>query len=119
MSILLARSAGSLVDRTHPRLMAGIGLLLMSVVIVILSRLMTPTSQVWEILLAAVLLGVANSLVWGPLATSANRNLPPHLAGAGSGIYNTTRQMGSVVGSAAIAALMTSRICLLYTSRCV
>lgn len=110
MSILLARSAGSLVDRTHPRLMAGIGLLLMSVVIVILSRLMTPTSQVWEILLAAVLLGVANSLVWGPLATSANRNLPPHLAGAGSGIYNTTRQMGSVVGSAAIAALMTSRI---------
>lgn len=110
VSILLARPTGLLVDRVHPRVMGGIGLLLMSVVIVVLSRVMTPTSEVWQILLAAVLLGVANSFVWGPLSTSANRNLPRHLAGAGSGVYNTTRQIGSVVGSAAIAALMTSRI---------
>ena len=110
VSILLARPAGILVDRTHPRLMAGTGLLALSIVIVVLGWLMTPTSHVWQILLAAVLLGVANSLVWGPLSTSANRTLPRHLAGAGSGVYNTTRQMGSVIGSAAIAALMTARI---------
>jgi hypothetical protein len=31
-------------------------------------------------------------------------------AGAGAGIYNTTRTVGSVIGSAAIAALMQSRL---------
>ena len=33
-----------------------------------------------------------------------------HLAGAGSGVYNATRQVGSVLGSASMAAFMTSRI---------
>ncbi|MBW3085490.1 Multidrug export protein EmrB [Austwickia sp. TVS 96-490-7B] len=110
MSILLARPTGRLVDRLHPRVMAGIGLAGYSACIVVMSLLMTPTTPYWQILAVAVLMGAANSCVWGPLSTSANRNLPRHLAGAGSGVYNTTRQVGSVLGSAAIAALMTSRI---------
>ena len=48
--------------------------------------------------------------MWGPLATTATRNLPPRQAGAGAGIYNTTRTIGSVIGSAAIAALMQARL---------
>ena len=40
----------------------------------------------------------------------ATRNLPRNLAGAGSGVYNTTRQVGSVLGSAAIAAVMSARL---------
>ena len=48
--------------------------------------------------------------IWAPLSTTATRNLPMALAGAGSGVYNTTRQIGAVLGSAAIAALMQARI---------
>src|SRR5262249_36594866 len=33
-----------------------------------------------------------------------------NLAGAGSGVYNATRQVGAVLGSAAIAVLIDSRI---------
>jgi hypothetical protein len=44
------------------------------------------------------------------LAATATRNLPPDLAGAGSGVYNATRQVGSVLGSASMAAFMTWRI---------
>ncbi|MGZ4452674.1 MAG: MFS transporter, partial [Nocardioides sp.] len=43
-------------------------------------------------------------------AATATRNLPMHLAGAGSGVYNATRQVGSVMGSAAIAVIMDARI---------
>jgi hypothetical protein len=50
------------------------------------------------------------AFIGSPLAATATRNLPPRLAGAGSGVYNTTRQVGSVLGSAGIAALMTSQI---------
>jgi hypothetical protein len=55
-------------------------------------------------------MGVGMAFVWAPLAATATRNLPPDLAGAGSGVYNATRQVGSVLGSASMAALMTSRI---------
>ncbi|GMA41414.1 MFS transporter [Mobilicoccus caccae] len=110
MSILLARPAGKLVDRVHPRLLAGIGILGWSLSLFALSRIMVPTTPTWMILLNAACLGAAASLVWGPLSTSASRNLPPQLAGAGSGVYNTTRQIGSVLGSAALAALMQSRL---------
>ncbi|WP_168582622.1 DHA2 family efflux MFS transporter permease subunit [Gephyromycinifex aptenodytis] len=110
MSILLARPAGLLIDRVHPRLLAGIGLLGMSISLVLLSRLMAPGTPTLGILAVAVLMGSSSSLVWGPLSTSASRNLPPNLAGAGSGVYNTTRQIGSVLGSAAIAAFMHMRI---------
>ncbi|MEP7159969.1 MAG: DHA2 family efflux MFS transporter permease subunit [Dermatophilaceae bacterium] len=110
VSIVLARPVGRLVDRTHPRALAGIGLISLSLVIVAMALLMTPGSQTWQLLLAAALFGVASSFVWGPLTTTANRNLPPHQAGAGSGVYNMTRQMGAVLGSAAIAVLMTQRI---------
>jgi hypothetical protein len=48
--------------------------------------------------------------MWGPLATTATRRLPPRQAGAGAGIYNTTRTIGSVVGSSAIAAFMQARL---------
>jgi hypothetical protein len=44
------------------------------------------------------------------LTATATRNLPPHLAGAGSAVYNSVRQLGAVLGSAGMAAFMTWRI---------
>ena len=43
-------------------------------------------------------------------AATATRNLPMAQAGAGSGVYNMTRQVGAVLGSAAIAALINARL---------
>ena len=60
--------------------------------------------------LISVVYGVANSMIWGPLSMIATRNLDPRLAGAGSSVYNTTRQIGAVIGSAAIAAMMSAQL---------
>ncbi len=106
---LLAPLAGKLVDRVHPRILASIGLAGMAAGLAALSRLLTPTTPLWQIMVVLAITGCFTSFVWGPLSTSANRNLPPHLAGAGSGVYNTTRQIGSVIGSAAIAAVLANR----------
>jgi MFS family permease len=73
----------------------------------VLLRVDTP---VWMFLLPSALLGIGQAGMWGPLATTATRNLAPQQAGAGAGIYNTTRTVGSVLGSAAIAVLMQSRL---------
>ena len=71
---------------------------------------MTPDSATWEIVLPMALLGVGNAFVWAPTSATATRNLPMHQAGAGAGVYNATRQVGAVLGSAAIAVLMDSRL---------
>jgi hypothetical protein len=60
--------------------------------------------------LPIALLGVANGFMWAPIGSTATRNLPMHQAGAGAGVYNTTRQVGAVLGSAGIAVLMESRL---------
>jgi EmrB/QacA subfamily drug resistance transporter len=110
MSIVLAPYVGRLTDRVHPRSITVVGFSAIVASLVWLSRVMTPGSATWEILLPMVLLGIGNAAVWSPLSATATRNLAPQLAGAGAGVYNATRQVGAVLGSAAIAVLMDSRI---------
>lgn len=71
---------------------------------------MDPSRSPWWLLLPSATLGASSSLIWGPLALIATRNLPRDLSGAGSGVYNTTRQVGAVIGSAAMAAMMSARL---------
>ncbi|MFC4945724.1 DHA2 family efflux MFS transporter permease subunit [Pseudonocardia sp. GCM10023141] len=106
----LAPFVGKLTDAVHPRWIAGFGLLCFSVAVLWLAGIMTPTTPIWELLLPMALLGVANGFVWAPISSTATRNLPLEHAGAGSGVYNTTRQIGAVLGSAAIAVLIQARI---------
>ncbi|GAA1841382.1 MFS transporter [Pseudonocardia ailaonensis] len=107
---ILAPFVGRLTDRAHPRWIAGFGLLAWAVSLVWLAAVMKPSAAIWTLELPIALLGIGSAFVWGPLATTANRNLPPQQAGGGAGIYNTTRQIGAVLGSAGIAVLMQSRI---------
>jgi MFS family permease len=72
--------------------------------------LMTPDTSIWWLVPAMMLLGIGNAAVWAPNSATATRNLPMRLAGAGSGVYNATRQVGAVLGSAAIAVLMDARL---------
>ncbi|MDO5735355.1 MAG: DHA2 family efflux MFS transporter permease subunit [Propionibacteriaceae bacterium] len=110
MSLVLARPVGNLVDRVHPRVLATLGCAMWSAALFGLVAVMNTSSPVWLILLPMTLLGVSSSFVWGPLSTAATGNLPPLRAGAGSGVYNTARQVGAVMGSAVIATLISSRI---------
>lgn len=106
----LAPGVGILVDRAHPRLVSAIGLTAMPLSLLWLALVMGPSTPIWELLLPLALLGVANAFAWAPLATTATRNLPMSQAGAGAGVYNATRQIGAVLGSAGIAVVMENRI---------
>jgi EmrB/QacA subfamily drug resistance transporter len=110
ITIVLAPGVGKLTDRIHPRSITTVGFASVIVSLLWLARVMTPESHTWEILLPMALLGLGNACVWAPLGATATRNLPQHQAGAGAGVYNTTRQVGAVLGSAAIAVLMDSRL---------
>jgi EmrB/QacA subfamily drug resistance transporter len=106
LSGLLARPVGKLVDRMHPRYLGGFGLSGMIGSLVWLALIVTPDLPIWQLELPIALMGVANAFMWSPLSATATRNLPMDAAGAGSGVYNTTRQVGAVLGSAGIAVFM-------------
>ncbi|WP_235912357.1 DHA2 family efflux MFS transporter permease subunit [Ruania zhangjianzhongii] len=108
--IVLAPIVGKLVDTHHPRYLAGFGMACVAGALFWLALILTPDTPVVQLLIPITVLGVGTAFTFGPLGTTANRNLPLHQAGAGSGVFNATRQVGSVLGSAAIAALMQSRL---------
>jgi EmrB/QacA subfamily drug resistance transporter len=107
---VLAPFVGKIVDRAHPRPVIGFGFSVLAIALTWLSIEMTPTTPIWRLMLPITAMGIGMAFIWSPLAATATRNLPPQLAGAGSGVYNATRQVGSVLGSASMAAFMTSRI---------
>jgi MFS-type transporter involved in bile tolerance (Atg22 family) len=107
---VLAPFVGRVVDRAHPRPIIGFGFSTLAVALLWLSVEMTPTTPIWRLLLPLGVMGVGMAFIWAPLGATATRNLPPRLAGAGSGVYNTTRQVGSVLGSASMAAFMSARL---------
>ncbi|WP_227996477.1 DHA2 family efflux MFS transporter permease subunit [Nocardia australiensis] len=107
---IFAPVIGKFADRLHPRLVPTIGFTGFAASVFWFAALMTPDSSIVWFLLSAALAGVANACIWAPLASTATHNLPVQLAGAGAGVYNTTRQVGSVLGSAAISALIAARM---------
>ena len=106
----LAPVVGRIIDRVNPKFITVAGLVLMSVALFWNAVLMHPDTPIWLFLLPSAVLGFANAGIWAPLSTTATRNLPPRQAGAGAGVYNTTRQIGAVLGSAAIAVLIQARL---------
>lgn len=110
VTLLLSPVVGRLVDKYHPSLIAGFGLSCLCVAVAWLGYILRPGTHIWALLLPMVVLGLANAFMWAPLSVTATRMLPPEHAGAGAGVYNTTRQVGAVLGSAAIASLMESRL---------
>jgi EmrB/QacA subfamily drug resistance transporter len=107
---VLAPFVGVIVDRYHPRPVLGFGFSMLAIGLTWLLFEMAPDTPIWRLLLPFGVIGAGSAFVWSPLTATATRNLPPHLAGAGSAVYNSVRQLGAVLGSAAMAAFMTWRI---------
>lgn len=107
----LAPVVGRLVDRVPTRYIACLGMLLLAGALVWYSAWLDPNVDLWwRLLIPSAVMGLANACIWSPISTTATYNLPQSQAGAGAGVYNTTRQVGAVLGSASIAALIQGRL---------
>jgi EmrB/QacA subfamily drug resistance transporter len=107
---VFAPFVGRIADRYHPRPVVGFGFSVLAIALTWLALEMAPGTPIWRLVLPFFAIGVGTAFVWAPLTATATRHLPPHLAGASSAVFNSIRQLGAVLGSAAMAAFMTSRI---------
>lgn len=110
VSGLLGPYVGKLTDRVGPRWITFASALIASAALAWYALTLTADAPLGMLLLPSALLGVGMAGIFAPIAAATTRNLPRELAGAGSGAYSAIRQVGSVLGSAAIAAVMSARI---------
>ena len=110
MSIFVAPVAGRMVDKIGGKYILMTGLTLFGVGMGWLALIAHPTST-WPTFLAPLTVaGFGLGCIFAPLTTVAMRNVDPRMAGAASGVLNTVRQVGQVIGVAAVGALLQNRL---------
>jgi EmrB/QacA subfamily drug resistance transporter len=110
ISMFVAPVAGRFADRVGGKwiLFAGVSLFAGGMGILIGSA--EVGSSQWSLLPGLIVAGFGLGMTFAPLQTIAMRDVEPRQAGAASGIINTTRQLGAVIGSAAVGALLQSQL---------
>ena len=90
------------------------------VMIAIAPFLGRPTDQIggkYILMTGLTLFAAGMGGTFPPMTTVAMRDVEPRMAGAASGVLNTTRQVGSVIGTAAVGALLQNRLVSALTSQ--
>ena len=117
ISIFVAPFAGRLTDRIGGKYILMTGLTLFGAGMGWLALIARPDSS-WQSFLAPLIVaGFGMGCVFAPLITVAMRNIQPQMAGAASGVLNTVRQVGLVIGTATVGALLQNRLVSTMTSQ--
>jgi MFS family permease len=103
--ILVAPQAGRLSDRFGSRWFVGIGMTLLSILLLYFSRLGASTTF-WELLPGLILGGVGMGMTMTPVTAAAMSSVPIDKAGVGSAVLNSMRQVGGSLGIAVMGAIV-------------
>jgi EmrB/QacA subfamily drug resistance transporter len=110
VGLVMSPFIGKLVDRGLARETLAGGLLLFAAGIALLDLAASVGTSRWWFVPGMVVTGFGTSMSFIPMVSLAMNDVPPRLAGAASGLLNTTRQIGSVLGGAVIGAILQNRL---------
>lgn len=108
MIMVVAPLSGRLSDRIGARwiLTGGLALITVGILLIISS---IDTSTTWQALLPSLIVtGTGMGMTFAPMTAAAMREVPPRIAGSASGILNTTRNVGQVLGIAVLGSVLQS-----------
>ena len=107
-ALVLTPVAGYLTDRRDPGKLCAAGFSVSAAGLAFAIALIHTGAGVWWFTAATSLLGIGGAFVWAPNAAVTMRRVPEHETGAASGLYNTARQVGSVLGVALVGMVLAS-----------
>ena len=109
-SMLVAPWAGRLADRIGGKYILMTGLAAFALGMGLVGHAAAVNSQWHDFVLPLMVAGFGMGCTFAPMTTVAMRNIEPRLAGAASGVFNTTRQVGGAVGSAVVGAVLQNQL---------
>ncbi|MDP9320919.1 MAG: DHA2 family efflux MFS transporter permease subunit [Chloroflexota bacterium] len=102
----------SQVQKIGPKPFLFVGLTLFTIALGFIAWTVSADGGRWALLPGLILMGIGMSGVWTPVYDLATRDLKPELAGTASGVLNTMQELGTVVASAAIGAVLQNQLAL-------
>ncbi len=109
----------SQVQKIGPKPILFVGLTLFTIALAYIASTVSADGSRWALLPGFILMGIGMSGVWTPVYDLATRDLKPELAGTASGVLNTMSELGTVVASAAIGAVLQNQLATSLTSEAV
>lgn len=103
-TILTAPVAGRLVERVHPGLLGGMGMILFATGLFLLYSL-PPHPEEWNIVWRMVVCGMGFGLFQTPNNVTIVSSAPVHRSGGASGMLGTARLLGQTLGTTFVALL--------------
>jgi EmrB/QacA subfamily drug resistance transporter len=100
----------SQVQKIGPKPFLFAGLTLFTVALAFIAWTVKADGDRWALLPGFILMGIGMSGVWTPVYDLATRDLRPELAGTASGVLNTMQEIGTVIASAAIGAVLQNQL---------
>ena len=110
MLMFVAPISGRLSDRIGARWILTTGLTLVTVGILLMTSRVSTTTN-WQTLLPAlVVTGTGMGMTFAPMTAAAMSRVPPRISGSASGILNTSRNIGQLIGIAVLGSVLQSRL---------
>jgi EmrB/QacA subfamily drug resistance transporter len=108
MPVFVAPIAGLVSSRTGTRPLLVLGMSLMSIALVWMSLVMTPTVDYIALVPAFIVAGAGMGLFFAPIANVVLSSVPSEEEGKASGANNAIRELGGVFGVAVLASVFAS-----------
>lgn len=108
--MLSAPLSGGLANGPAGKYLLLIGLVLFAAGIGYIAWNVRPDGGRWSLVVGLVLVGMGMGVTWPPAYSMATRDLKPELAGVGSGVLSTIQELGGVLASASVGALLQNRL---------
>jgi EmrB/QacA subfamily drug resistance transporter len=110
MIMLTAPFAGRFTDRIGPRWILFAGTSLMTVGILLIRASVSLDTTPLSLAPSMMVTGLGMGMTFSPMTAAAMRDVPQRIAGSASGILNTMRNIGQVLGIAILGSYLQNRI---------
>ncbi len=110
VTMVVAPVTGRLADKYGGKHILVFGFSVFAIGTGLIAWLASVDSHWSTFLIPLIIAGAGMGSIFAPLSTIAMRDVSPRMAGAASGILNTTRQVGSAIGTAVVGAILETRL---------
>jgi len=109
-SLITSGIAASLSQKVSGKYLLIPGLVALAAGIGSVDWAMQADASRWSLVPGLLISGLGMGFVWTPVYNLATRDLSPELGGVASGVINTTQELGTVIASAVVGAVLQNRL---------